>query len=108
MIMKVAVIILNYNSSEDYRKCVPFLKRQVLGANGVLQNSSCKRWEQRVSKFLLLRRAYSIASGRDGGPADVLFGRCPSYPSAYSFYQGRSCKEHSALEKITTLFCKSL
>lgn len=28
MIMKVAVVILNYNSSEDCRKCVSFLKRQ--------------------------------------------------------------------------------
>lgn len=28
MIMKVAVIILNYNSSDDCRKCVSFLKRQ--------------------------------------------------------------------------------
>lgn len=28
MVNKVAVIILNYNSSEDCRKCVPFLKRQ--------------------------------------------------------------------------------
>ena len=26
--MKVAVIILNYNSSDDCRKCVSFLKRQ--------------------------------------------------------------------------------
>ena len=68
--MKVAVIILNYNSSSDCRKCVSFLKRQegVELELVIVDNASPLPGEREAIKKLCLREGCSfIASDNNRG-----------------------------------------
>ena len=47
--MKVAVIILNYNSSADCRKCIVFLKQQVNVDQEIVVVDNCSRYEDRIA-----------------------------------------------------------
>lgn len=47
--MKVAVIILNYNSSADCRKCIGFLKMQVNVDQEIVVVDNCSRDEDRIA-----------------------------------------------------------
>ena len=54
--MKVAVIVLNYNSSADYRKCVTGLKRQEGVELEIIIVDNCSRKEKVLAvKMLTLK-----------------------------------------------------
>ena len=55
--MKVAVIVLNYNSSADYRKCVTGLKRQEGVELEIIIVDNCSRKEKVLAvKMLTLKK----------------------------------------------------
>ncbi len=47
--MRVAVIILNYNSSADCRKCIGFLKQQVNVDQEIVVVDNCSRYDDRIA-----------------------------------------------------------
>lgn len=65
--MKVAVIILNYNSSNDCRKCVSFLKRQEGVELELILVDNCSSDGENVKKLSLEQGCTFIASSENRG-----------------------------------------
>lgn len=65
--MKVAVVILNYNSSDDCRKCVSFLKRQEGAELELIIVDNCSQDADKVKELCLEQRCTFIASKENRG-----------------------------------------
>lgn len=65
--MKVAVVILNYNSSDDCRKCVSFLKRQEGAELELIIVDNCSQDADKVKELCMEHECTFIASKENRG-----------------------------------------